>query len=281
MAVAIQEIDQEYAEREPIIRLTRDLKAASTTLGRHEARYLVDLYYQMQDDRKRANNQLRSTTEAGEPGELVRWVAGNMAVIERDIKAALAAYAGSSRLGRWCLSIYGIGPVITAGLLAHIDIERAPTAGHIWRFAGLDPTVRWNKGEKRPWNADLKVICWKAGDSFVKFSNRPDCMYGRLYRERKVQEVTRNEGGQFAEQAARALTEKRYGKDTEAYKAYIAGKLPPAHLDARARRYAVKLFLSHWQATAYQLHYGRPAPFPYVIEHLGHTDMIQSPPIPN
>src|SRR5581483_161544 len=25
----------------------------------------------------------------------------------------------------------------------HIDIEKAPTAGHIWRFAGLDPTLRW------------------------------------------------------------------------------------------------------------------------------------------
>jgi hypothetical protein len=44
-------------------------------------------------------------------------------------------------------------------LLARIDIVKAPTAGHIWRYAGLDPTVRWNKGEKRPWNAGLKVLC--------------------------------------------------------------------------------------------------------------------------
>ena len=267
-------------EREPLVRLSKDLKLASAALGRHEARYLVDLYYQMQENRKRANNQIRATSEAGEPGQLVTWVAANMGVIEKDIRSALAAYAEGSRLGRWCLSIYGIGPVITAGLVAHIDIERAPTAGHIWRFAGLDPTVTWNKGEKRPWNADLKVICWKAGDSFVKFSNKPECLYGRLYRERKAQEVERNEAGMFAEQAARALAAKKYGKDTEAFKAYIVGKLPPAHLDARARRWSVKVFLSHFQAVAYELHYGRKPPFPYVIEHMGHGHMIQPPECP-
>ena len=37
----------------------------------------------------------------------------------------------------------GIGPVIAAGLLANIDIKQAPTVGHIWRFAGLDPTNKW------------------------------------------------------------------------------------------------------------------------------------------
>lgn len=58
-----------------------------------------------------------------------------------------------------CNSIHGIGPVISAGLLAHIDIHRAVTVGHIWRFAGLDPSVKWLKKTKRPWNAGLKVLC--------------------------------------------------------------------------------------------------------------------------
>ena len=52
--------------------------------------------------------------------------------------------------------------------------------------AGLDPTVTWGKGERRPWNAELKVLCWKLGDSFVKVSNKEGALYGRIYRERKA-----------------------------------------------------------------------------------------------
>ena len=54
---------------------------------------------------------------------------------------------------RWARSIYGIWPVLAAGLLAHIDIEQAPTVGHIWSFAGLDPTKKWQPKTTRPWNA--------------------------------------------------------------------------------------------------------------------------------
>ncbi len=45
--------------RSPVTRLSRDLVHAATTLSEDEARYLVDAYYLMQDDRKRAHNQVR------------------------------------------------------------------------------------------------------------------------------------------------------------------------------------------------------------------------------
>ena len=48
---------------------------------------------------------------------------------------------------------------------------------------------------KRPWNADLKLICWKAGESFVKTSNHPSDIYGHIYAERKLWEIQQNENG--------------------------------------------------------------------------------------
>ncbi len=42
---------------EPIERMGRDLRLSSRTLGEREARYLTDLYYQVQDYRKRGANQ--------------------------------------------------------------------------------------------------------------------------------------------------------------------------------------------------------------------------------
>lgn len=66
----------------------------------------------------------------------------------------------------------------------------------------------------------------------------------------------------------------KIGKTTEAYAAYSAGRLPPGHLHARAKRWAVKLFLAHWHAVAYRSHFGVPAPKPYVLSQLEHGHEI-------
>jgi transposase len=74
-----------------------------------------------------------------------------MKTVEREIRKALDLYSDEHVPGVWAKSIIGIGPVIAAGLLAHIEIERAPTVGHIWAFAGLDPTRKWGrKGRNGP-----------------------------------------------------------------------------------------------------------------------------------
>ena len=95
------------------------------------------------------------------------------------------------------LSITGIGPVIAAGMIANIDIKKCQTAGAIWKFAGLDPTVEWKKGQKRPWNADLKTLCWKLGQSFLKVQSNSNAFYSRLYLERKEYETEKNEKGDY------------------------------------------------------------------------------------
>ena len=119
-----------------------------------------------------------------EPHEVLSWLSDQNAAMEGQIKRALEKYVGVHVMGDWMTSIFGIGPVISAGLLAHIDMQwqecpvchkketaakpckcGAPfvrktlaTAGQLWRFAGLDPTSTWEKKTRRPWNAQLKVI---------------------------------------------------------------------------------------------------------------------------
>jgi len=176
-----------------------------------------------------------------------------------------------------CNSIVGIGPVISSGLLANIDITRAPTAGHIWRFAGLDPTCKWAKGEKRPWNASLKRLCWLIGESFVKVSSNPKDIYGKVYLERKEYERKRNDGGQLADQAHQRIAKDKGARrkiDPELLAMLEGGRLPAKALHERAKRYAVKLFLAHWFEEAYRQHYGTEPPKPYAIAHLGHAHAI-------
>jgi hypothetical protein len=213
----------------------------------------------------------------------------------------LAKYADSRVAGVWAQSICGIGPVIAAGLLAHIDLqpwvcmnekakinctEDAPcspacgkqimyTVGHIWRFAGLDPTQKWEPKTRRPWNASLKTLCWKIGESFVKVSTNEKDIYGRVYLERKEYEQKKNLAGDYKEQAAAGAA--RVSKKTESYKSYIQGLLPDGHIHSRAKRYAVKLFLAHFHHVAYEVKFGTPPKKPYIIEHGGHTHYIAPP----
>ncbi len=260
-------------ELEPIARITSDVRKSAATLGADEARFLVDAYYMMQDQRIRAANQVRSLGESEEPHAVLDWLLAQSGLLERQVKGALDAYSAADPVGAWSRTVVGIGPVLAAGLIAHIDISRAPTVGHIWRFAGLDPTSKWGKGEKRPWNASLRTLCWKIGESFVKVSGKPEAVYGHIYLERKEYETRRNDAGELADQAEAKLKAARIGKDTIAYKHYSSGKLPPAHVHARAKRYAVKLFLAEWFGNAYRLHHGSEPPLPYPIAHLHHVHM--------
>lgn len=257
-------------------RLARDVRATAAELGRDEARGLVKLYYDLQKHRMAVRSQERELVAVGKSAEIFDHFALQLATLEKEMQGVLDVYSTSTPVGAWSRSVLGIGPVIAAGLMAHIDITKAPTAGHIWRFAGLDPTVKWAKGQKRPWNHDLKVLCWKIGDSFVKFSGNEKSFYGPIYRERKAFEVARDEDGYNAETAARTLAERRI-EDAPTRRAYESGHLPPGRLDLRARRYATKLFLAHWHEVAYEAEFGTPPPAPYPIAHLGHAHKIDPP----
>jgi hypothetical protein len=260
-----------------VLRLSKDLRDVSQRLTDTEARYLVDGYYTIQEYRKAMDNQLRSmSANNSEPSLVLSWLAENVHRLETQIKYALGKYASAHKVGIWAQSIVGIGPVISSGLLAHIDIEKAPTAGHIWSFAGLS-NHEWNKGQKRPWNARLKTLTWKIGESFVKVQNHKDDIYGKIYSQRKQYEQEKNERGDYAEQARLKLEKFKIGKSTEAYKVYSVGKLPKGHIHERAKRVAVKLFLSHLHEAWYLHHYGKAPPIPYAISILGHADRILCP----
>ena len=181
------------------------------------------------------------------------------------------------------------------------------TSGQLQAYAGLDPTKTWEKGQKRPWNAELKTLCFKLGESFVKFQNNKDDFYGQLFATRKNQERRKNFNGDFQQQAKDAVKVKNFKKSTDAYKWYSgrykghecmlhinggpeptlykegAGTpmLPPAHIHARARRNAVKMFLSHLHHMMHVDYYGELPQVPFVFAHRNedgsHTHYLEPP----
>jgi len=316
--------DEEYLLS--TIKLSKDLKVAATRLQTKQVRYFVDRYYQFQHERTRADNQIK---EAEVPNELLTFTRGHAWKLECLIKRTMGIYAESKEVGQWLIGNHGIGPVISAGLLAHLDITKAKSAGSFSRFAGLDPTVEWmgranvaklvteeikahkkieqavaplclrlgrsadsviyqattkrdgttralNKDNltkalcRQPWNARLKVLLWKLGDSMVKHRNHDKCFYGKLYAKRKKFEIEQNVSGAHVEECKRILADKNFSKETVARKAYESGIFPDGHVDMRARRQVEKLFLSHLFQVMYEVEYNRPAPIPWVFAFADH-----------
>jgi hypothetical protein len=295
------------------IALSKELLKAASKLKKEEGRFLVDRYYQLQAVRIKSEAQLRALYKGEEwddhlkeilknPPTILEWTHSVNAQLEHQIKRALSKFNDNNFMGKWGKEQVGVGEVLSAGLLVHIDIEQADTVGHIWSYAGYDPTRVWGKKEKRPHNADLKKLCWKLGESFVKVKGNPADIYGKIYAKRKALEIKKNMQGDFAEQAKKDLPKYKAEKDTrvwyagmvtaEAYKDFLKKRetnsspslkpatvgegegvymLSPGHIHARAKRYAVKHFLSDWHEIAYRDHYKKERPFPFAVAQLGHA----------
>lgn len=318
----------------------KELRDIGHGLGMGEIRFLVDNYYRIQKDRKRSASQLNALGES-EQIEGLEWIYNHSRDSEDAIRTLLDIWTENDPLSQWARSNVGIGPVLAAGFRAFINLDKCPTAGHIWVYAGLDPSRVWLSREQaatwvaeatkdqrrftrveamealfkygmklervnmlmakfvaedadsvsrdtlvsmlciRPWNARLKTICWNAGECFMKFSGHQDCYYGHIYLERKAYEISQNENGAYAEQAALQMKRFKFGRETAAYQAYSQGRLPAAHIRERAKRYAVKLFLSHYHDVGFRLILKKDPPLPYPIAHLGHVHFRPVPNWPN
>lgn len=275
------------------MKLTADLKKMARELTRAEVRAVVDSYYSMQKIRIGAGNQIgamereaakgQETAEGVEPLKsipvptgLLGWLHDAGATIEDRIGKVLDIWTDELAIGRWLKSHMGIGPILAAGLIAHIDIARPNTAECIWSFAGLRPGIVWKKGMKRPFNAKLKTLCWKIVSSFKMQSWRDDCFYGKLYQQRKRYEVERNEAGGQAERAKKLLAESPV-KDKDVRAVWESGKLTAGHLDAMAMRWTVKLFLSHMYEVWRQME-NLPVAKPFAYSQLKHQEASYIPP---
>lgn len=134
--------------------------------------------------------------------------------------------------------IRGIAEVAAALLVLRLGDRTFPEPSNLWSFMGLTPDWETRRGP----GMRNRALCMNLGDILI-CSRNP--VYHPLYTERRAYEEARNEAGDYADQAARALGKdwSEDGRKSAAYKAYAAGLLPGAHLHARARRYIVKRFL--------------------------------------
>lgn len=259
--------------------LRADFKKAGAEMGDEEAGFLVATYYAFQKHRLRMSQQAMQLGKDKKPSFAMSLISQSQMDAEDRIRLALDSYSMSRPIGVWAREIYGIGPVIAAGLMAYVKVRdadpetgrAADTCSDTWSLAGLRPGQRRIKGKKLDYNPHLKVLCWKAGESFKKLSKKEKCFYGGIYRQRKAYETRKNEALDYKDQADAKLATEKNDKTTERYGWLIKGMLPPAQIDMRSMRYAVKLMLSHYHDQLFELQFKRKPPAPYPFTVLGHS----------
>ncbi len=154
---------------------------------------------------------------------------------------------------------------------------------YITRVGTKHTSITWGTLYKAilsyPYCQELKEILFRVGIQFRRVGGDGLDIppYRAVYDWRKTYEVERNERGDYAEQAAHRLATRTWKKTTIAYARYSEGKLPLGHIDARARRFAVKIFLVHLYQVMYFERYGKMPKRPYILDVLGKEREIVCP----
>jgi hypothetical protein len=169
----------------------------------------------------------------------------------------------------------------TAKLLAQIDdIAKFDTVSKLWRFSGwavINGEIdRLRKGEKAPYNRDLKSICWIIAKLFIQHQTPlyVDEYYAEKDRQRREHpHIICTKCNGYGIQKG----QKWFCGDCGQANTNHVLMFTPGHLDARAKRKMIKIFLCHlW--LKWREFEGLPISGPYV-ETVLHHEHIVAPPV--
>lgn len=176
-----------------VIKLTKEEKQLFSQMTVEEVRDAVDDYYDMQHMRINTEGRIRAIVQGTNEGNLPYLVRtySNYQVMEENAKKALEAFAQAHPAGVWLNSILGIGPVISACLIAMLDIHEAPTAGHFWSYCGLNDHNRpWLGATKTKEIVDAIIGTKKSAD--ITYEDFVKCCNATQWKAHKVIESKNN-----------------------------------------------------------------------------------------
>lgn len=218
-------MDEDFELTVQDVRLSTDLRRAASRLTPTEAKILCRMFDQTQRARIRFQNQIAAAERDGSPASVLNHFYGIQIALEGQIAAAMKKFGESQPLTQWMTAQTGVGPLIAVRLFAIVDWNGAWNPSAIHRFAGLDPSLEWGKGQKRPWNADLKRLMYLLGESFVKNQTRKNAYYPDWFARQKKLTWERNIAGSFKSRALELSS--KFDKNTAAYHWHI-GKVSAA-----------------------------------------------------
>ena len=261
-------------------------------------RTLVDIYYDFQG--QRIQTQLRiGASERGHSltkEELsiygITTILENAHSFEKDAEKLITKQLKNHALYTQYLSkIYGIGPMLSAGLIAYVDnIEKFQHVSSLWQYSGYGAN-RFCPECKKPTSVEVKYDTGKIAKKLHPFNECPECnaKTNTILQKRmsgyqsnwndKLKTLAWKAGTSFVKQSPdkskyRKLYDQIKKKERMLHpeKKVVKGKTfyNDGHIHNRAMRKVVKIFLAHvWQTWRRQE--GLEATEPYAKQLLGHS----------
>jgi len=196
---------------------------------------------------------------------------------------------------RFLKEIIGIGPVLSANLIKEFGhCEQYEHSSSLWKHCGLDvqngASPRRRKGEKLYYDPKLKTLAWKIAASFRQMKTP---VYRDMYDAEKEEQRRRMEhsvcrfcgkrtDGHYRKPKSNEyyctedMDQQVFLKDFDIVDTVPLNATPPwsgLHIEYRALRKAVKLFLEHYWVASRKVT-GQPTESPWIIEHGKHSDYI-------
>jgi hypothetical protein len=258
-------------------------------------RSLVEIYYDFQDQRIITESRLKNNSERNQINDeqLARFGVTELfkkaKSFENDIKTILTNEIIHYPIyNEWLSSLYGIGPIITAGLLANIqDISKFDNISKLWQYAGFGMNTYCSKCDE--YTYIIKKYESKKAKKLQPFKNCPNCnsqttpviakrMPGYMSNwNDKFKVLCWKVGQSFEKQGTKSsyyklykqIKEEEHRNHPEKIKENGKTRFNDGHLRNRALRKTIKIFLAHlwvvWRSIE-----GLEVSQPYVNTILGH-----------
>ncbi len=261
-------------------------------------RNLVDIYYDFQGQRIQTELRIGATERANTltKEELsvygITTILENAENFEKDIEKLIVSQLKNHALyTQYLAKIYGIGPLLSAGLIAYIDnIEKFDHVSSLWQYCGYGMN-RFCEKCKKPTSIDVKYEtgkiakklhpsnqCEVCGNDTVPILQKRMLGYQSNWNDRLKVLAWKASTSFVKQSAAKSKYRKLYDKikaderRKHPIKKVTKGKtfFNDGHIHNRAMRKVAKIFLAHlWQTWRRQE--GLEATEPYAKQLLGHS----------
>lgn len=133
-----------------------------------------------------ANSIVSLKTKPPEKIKELVWCHNSLRETERELAKRLDAWSSHTNIRiRFLSRVQGIGPIFSSALIAWLEpISRFDNISKLWKYCGLAPDQKRQRGKKLGYNPHLKTLAWKIACSFEKQQAKKS-VYRRLYNEKK------------------------------------------------------------------------------------------------
>lgn len=261
---------------------------------------LVESYYDFQSQRIMTQSRIKNNVERNQIDEKVLSQFGITEVFkqaesfEKNIKSLLEIEIKKYPITEWLAKLYGIGPIITAGLIANIENPaKFDKISSLWQYCGfgmLKYCTNCDEPVSIPFEFKNKENEVKKSKKLASLSNCPKCgsetkpMIQRRYTgyvsnwNDKAKVLCWKIGQSFEKQGPKSAYYNFYKKIKEEEKARNPEKIKEngktmfndGHIRNRALRKTIKLFLAHLWVVWREIE-GLPVSDPYVGQVLNHN----------